>query len=64
MNLVIRDFDDMQHVSSVTTVETFFYNFFSIFTDYKSVLPVPLAAWSKAWVCGHSLAGICGFETC
>ena len=23
---------------------------------------IPAAAWSKAWVCGRSLAGDCGFE--
>ena len=22
--------------------------------------PIPVAAWSKAWVCGHLLAGIVG----
>ena len=28
----------------------------------KSILlePIPVAAWSKAWVCSHSLAGIAG----
>ena len=28
--------------------------------DMTSVGPVPVAARSKAWVCGHSLAGIVG----
>ena len=36
-------------------------------TDLKvindAILPVPVAARSKAWVCGRSLAEIVGFET-
>ena len=29
---------------------------------YKSIVPVPVAARSKAWICARLIAGDCGFE--
>jgi len=31
-----------------------------IFISKKKSSPIPVVAWAKAWVCGHSLAGIAG----
>ena len=33
------------------------YNEFYLKTNLR---PIPIAAWSKAWVCGRGLAGIVG----
>jgi hypothetical protein len=41
-------------VSSETSVDLF------ISVSSKNRLPIPVAALSKAWVCGRSLAGIAG----
>jgi hypothetical protein len=30
--------------------------------NYMIVSPIPVAVWSKAWVCGHSLAEIVGLN--
>jgi hypothetical protein len=32
----------------------------TVFFGYEALLPFPVAARSKAWVCGRSLAGIMG----
>ena len=36
------------------------YNHFCFIFIYNKISPIPVAAWSRAWVCGHSLAGIAG----
>ena len=32
------------------------------FGNVIQCMPIPVAAWSKAWVCGHLLAGIVGLN--
>jgi len=32
----------------------------SVFSQYHSAKPIPVAALSKTWACGRSLAGIAG----
>jgi len=34
--------------------KTLYFTFIDLFA------PIPVAAWSKVWVCGRSLAGIAG----
>ena len=29
---------------------------------YTCIVPIPVAVWSVAWVCGHWLAGIVGLN--
>ena len=37
---------------------------YTILTIMSTIRPIPVAAWSKACVCGRSLAGTGGFESC
>jgi hypothetical protein len=50
--------------NSLYETDTYFGKTTKIIGLLKCVWPIPVAARSKAWVCGRSLAGIGGFESC
>jgi len=52
---------DLQTSVPEEIIELLFFNNYSLET-LSVLLPVPVAAWYKSWVCGSSLAEIVGLN--